>query len=296
MYPEELELETEPAPKPKARLRTEPGPGARPAQRGQAIDSLDIEIEPAATTPIARMTREPASHKTMIGAAVPRPAAPPPPPARRPASPSAPPQARTMIAEAPELDTHDDIEIEMPPPRRPAAPQAPTMIAPQAPRPAAQAPTMIAPAPAVQAPAMIAPAPSPVIIDVTPRGLGIGTVAGFCEELIQRNARLPAERRKVFTTVRDRQDSVRIIVVQGESRRIGENVVLGDLTLSEITPRPRGETSIEVTFALDAGGILHVRARDTHSGREQRASLSLAGALPESAIDASRDRLSALRR
>ena len=97
--------------------------------------------------------------------------------------------------------------------------------------------------------------------------LGIGTVAGYCEELIRRNARVPTEIRKLFTTSRDAQDTVRIIVCQGESRRLDNNVVIGDLTLGGLPPRPRGETSIEVTFQLDASGILQVRARDAHTGK-----------------------------
>jgi len=133
-------------------------------------------------------------------------------------------------------------------------------------------------------------------MDVPPRSLGIGTVAGFCEELIRRNSRVPAEMKKLFTTSRDRQDVVRIVVCQGESRRLENNVVIGDLTLDNLPPRARGETSIEVTFALDASGILQVRARDAQTGVEQRASLDLLGGLPEEEVAASRERLQQLRR
>src|SRR5699024_6565428 len=92
-----------------------------------------------------------------------------------------------------------------------------------------------------------APAPSlPVVLDVTPRSLGIGTVAGFCEELIRRNSRVPTETRRMFITSRDKQQLVRIRVCTGESRRIDDNVVLGDLVLDGLPPRPRGETRIEV--------------------------------------------------
>lgn len=133
-------------------------------------------------------------------------------------------------------------------------------------------------------------------MDVTPRGLGIGTVAGFCEELIRRNSRLPTETRKLFSTSRDHQDSVRIIVCQGESRRLDQNMVIGDLVLQNLPRRPRGETSIEVTFHLDANGILQVRARDSQTGVETNASLDLVGAMPQQEVDASRERLQALRR
>jgi molecular chaperone DnaK len=141
-----------------------------------------------------------------------------------------------------------------------------------------------------------APAPGPMILDVTPRGLGVGTVAGYCEELIRRNARVPTETRKLFTTSRDGQESVRIIVCQGESRRLDSNVVLGDLMLQGLTPKPRGEVTIEVTFVLDASGILQVRARDAQTGREQRASLDLVGAMPQQEVAASRERMQQLRR
>ena len=137
---------------------------------------------------------------------------------------------------------------------------------------------------------------APVVLDVTPRGLGIATVAGYCEQLIRRNSRVPTEIRRMFSTSRDRQSSVRIVVCQGESRKIGENIVLGDLLLENLPLRSRGETSIEVTFALDASGILHVRARDSQTGQEQHASLDLVGAMPQADIAASRDRLQQLRR
>jgi molecular chaperone DnaK len=138
--------------------------------------------------------------------------------------------------------------------------------------------------------------PIPTILEVTPRGLGIGTVAGFCEELIRRNERLPATKQKSFTTARDRQAVVRIVVCQGESRRLDNNTIIGDLVLANLPPRPRGETTIEVTFVIDASGILQVSARDAETGAEQRASLDLVGAVPQQDVAASRERLAQLRR
>ncbi len=143
---------------------------------------------------------------------------------------------------------------------------------------------------------VIQPRAMPVVMDVTPRSLGIATVAGFCEELIRRNSRLPAEMVKMFTTSRDLQNAVRIVVCQGESRRLDNNVVIGDLRLEGLPARPRGETSIEVTFSLDASGILQVRARDGQTGREQRASLDLVGGVREQDVSAARDRIQQLRR
>jgi molecular chaperone DnaK len=194
-------------------------------------------------------------------------------PAPPPSSPQAPPQAQTMIAPA-------------------VVVQAPTVIAPPPAPPRAPPPPVIAPPPVAAPP----PRPAPVLLEVTPRGLGIATVAGYCEELIRRNARLPAETRKLFTTSRDLQDLVRIVVCQGESRRLDNNTVIGDLVLQGLPPRPRGETSIEVTFALDASGVLRVRARDAQTGTEQRATLDLVGDVAQEDVAASRDRLQQLPR
>ena len=101
---------------------------------------------------------------------------------------------------------------------------------------------------------------------------------------------------KMFTTSRDKQDAVRIVVCQGESRRLDNNTVIGDLRLDGLPARARGETSIEVTFALDASGILVVRARDAQTGQEQRASLDVVGGIQQGDVAAAREKLQALRR
>ena len=176
-----------------------------------------------------------------------------------------------------------------------SGPNAPTAYGAAPGQPAAQQAYGQAPPPLQQLHAAAA-APSPVVLDVTPFGLGLATVAGFCEELIRRNTRVPTEIRRSFSTSRDSQDVVRIVVCQGESRRIDENVVIGELVLSDLPRKPRGETSIDVTFAIDASGILHVRARDALSGREQRASLNVIGTIPEGDVAASRNRMQQLRR
>ena len=158
-------------------------------------------------------------------------------------------------------------------------------------QPLAQLP--LPPGPPVQ---MMPSRPAPILLEVTPRGLGIATVAGFCEEIIRRNSRVPMETKKLFTTSRDEQDLVRIVVCQGESRRLDSNTVIGDLVLQNLPRRPRGETSIEVTFGLDASGILHVQARDALTGVEQRATLDLVGGVAQDDVRASRERLQQLRR
>ncbi|HTJ45011.1 MAG TPA: Hsp70 family protein [Kofleriaceae bacterium] len=171
-----------------------------------------------------------------------------------------------------------------------APPQARTVMMQPAP---SQQPTMIAPAPP------IAPRPAPIapqILDVTPASFGISTVGGYCEELIRRNSRVPTEMKKLFVTSRDRQSLVRIRVCQGESRRLDENVVLGDLVLDNLEARPRGETKIEVTFTIDASGILQVRARDARTGQEQRASLEVMGRQSADEVAAAAGRIAQLRR
>ena len=206
------------------------------------------------------------------------------PPAPPPVNPTAA-NARTLIVPAP------------------VAPTAPTRTTDRGlgttPPPPAVAPTpaWMPPTPA-QAPTMVAaPPPSvPTVVEVVPRGLGIGTVAGYCEELIRRNARVPAETKRMFATSRDQQQTVRIRVCQGESRRIDENAVLGDLVLDKLPARPRGATAIEVTFSVDASGILQVRARDAQTGQEQRASLDLVGTQSPDEVAAARERFAGLRR
>jgi molecular chaperone DnaK len=230
----------------------------------------------------------------------PRPApfpAPPPEPATRPAMPVIAAHAATMMLDPSPPGYEQSSAASTARGMGPAATAHGFATA----QPAETAPSSTAPGfvppqtyPVQQQP--LAPTRSPVVLDVTPRALGIGTVAGYCEELIRRNARVPTEIRKLFTTSRDAQDTVRIIVCQGESRRLDNNVVIGDLTLGGLPARPRGETSIEVTFQLDASGILQVKARDAHTGKEQRASLDLVGAMPQAEVQASRERMQSLRR
>lgn len=287
-------------------LRTQPLPVVRPPA-------------PRAGTPTS-----PPSAKTITipppTKSEPRIAVPPVPPVR-PAPPPSP--ASTLVGIAPAHDEDDFSDLitkqgaeAMGSPRRgtagvadvPHAPSAPSLPAPPllglAPTSSPHTPTIVAPQaiPIMPAPelapmpAMPVAPPSPVVIDVTPRGLGIGTVAGFCEELIRRNSRVPTEIRKLFTTSRDQQDSVRIIVCQGESRRLDNNVVIADLRLEGLPPRPRGETSIEVTFALDANGILQVHARDAQTGRDAQASLDILGTIQQQDVEAAREKIAALRR
>jgi molecular chaperone DnaK (HSP70) len=134
------------------------------------------------------------------------------------------------------------------------------------------------------------------VIDVTPTSFGVATLGGYCETLIWRSSPLPITIKKRYVTVRDDQESVRIVVCQGETRRLNENVVLGDVVLGEIPRMPRGTVEIEVAFALDTSGMLQVSARDAVTGQSQRVSLDLVGRMDGDAVAAARDRVQKLRR
>ena len=132
---------------------------------------------------------------------------------------------------------------------------------------------------------------APQIRDVTSYTLGVGTVSGFCESLIGRNSPVPHEVGRQFSTSKDDQTTVRIQVFQGDSRRLGENMLLGDVILENLPARPRAHTTIEVTFTLDASGMLNVRALDIATGYEQQATLKIRGQQSEQEIAAAQARM-----
>ena len=118
----------------------------------------------------------------------------------------------------------------------------------------------------------------PVLLDVNPATLAIQTAGGFTERLLDKNAPIPIERTRVFTTARDNQTRVEIDCCRGEQRRYTENEPLGTLILEKLPPKLRGDLKIEVSFRVDADGILHVRAADQASGAQQEAHLQVLGA------------------
>jgi molecular chaperone DnaK len=121
-------------------------------------------------------------------------------------------------------------------------------------------------------------APSALLLDVTPRALGVATVGGYTSTVIPRNAQLPTEQNRVFATGADYQTAVNIKVCQGESKTFDDNVLLGELQLSGLTPAPRGQVRVEVTFEIDTDGILRVQARDPDTGNKQQATMQVVGA------------------
>jgi molecular chaperone DnaK (HSP70) len=129
------------------------------------------------------------------------------------------------------------------------------------------------------------PSRPPLLLDVTPHSLGVETVNGFCEHVIKRNAAIPVEQMRVFSTATDMQDSVRVSIVQGESRRLEDNQPLGEIVLSGLRQAPRGVVKIGVTFMMDADGTLGVRATDLETGREQVIRIQLVGSMSEAEIE-----------
>ena len=113
-----------------------------------------------------------------------------------------------------------------------------------------------------------------LLLDVTPLSLGVETRGGVMTKLIERNTTIPARRSEVFTTAEDSQPAVDVVVLQGERELARDNRVLGRFKLENIRPAPRGEPQIEVTFDIDANGILNVTARDKDTGAEQSITIS----------------------
>ncbi|WP_161500563.1 Hsp70 family protein, partial [Streptomyces antimycoticus] len=124
-----------------------------------------------------------------------------------------------------------------------------------------------------------------LLLDVTPLSLGVETRGGVMTKIIDRNTTIPVRRTETFSTAEDNQQAVDIVILQGERERAADNRVLGRFQLTGIRPAPRGEPQVEVTFDIDANGILNVTARDQDTGKEQSVQISETGNLDRGEVE-----------
>jgi len=124
-----------------------------------------------------------------------------------------------------------------------------------------------------------------LLLDVTPLSLGVETLGGVITRLIERNTTIPTRKSEIFSTAEDNQPAVEIHVLQGEREMARDNKSLGHFRLEGIAPAPRGMPQIEVTFDIDANGILNVAARDKATGREQKITITASSGLSKDEVD-----------
>ena len=134
---------------------------------------------------------------------------------------------------------------------------------------------------AIQAAALLDDSQDLLLLDVTPHSLGIMIVGGYFHKLIPQNTTVPTSASHIFTTVRDNQTSVKILVLQGESEKAAENELLGEFALTNLRKAPRGQVEVEVTFSISADGIVSVAAKDLETGHEQSITVTATSGLTE---------------
>jgi molecular chaperone DnaK len=123
-----------------------------------------------------------------------------------------------------------------------------------------------------------------LLLDVTPHSLGIMIVGGYFHKLIEQNTTVPTSKSHIFTTVKDNQTSVKILVLQGEAERADENELLGEFILTGLRRAQKGEVEIEVTFEISADGIVSVSAKDMETGQQQSITVTATSGLTEDEI------------
>jgi molecular chaperone DnaK len=136
----------------------------------------------------------------------------------------------------------------------------------------------------IQATALTETESEMLLLDVTPHSLGIMIVGGYFHRLIQQNTTVPTQASHIFTTVKDNQTSVKILVLQGESDRAEENELLGEFILTGLRRAPKGEVEVEVTFEISADGIVSVSAKDMETGLKQAITVTATSGLTEDEI------------
>lgn len=138
---------------------------------------------------------------------------------------------------------------------------------------------------AIQGGVLVGEVKDVVLLDVTPLSLGIETLGGVFTKIIERNTTIPTTKKQIFSTAADNQTSVDIHVLQGERPMAANNVTLGRFRLDGIPPAPRGVPQIEVTFDIDANGIVHVSAKDLGTGKEQKVTITSSSGLSKEEIE-----------
>ena len=139
---------------------------------------------------------------------------------------------------------------------------------------------------AIQGAALVDDKQEMILLDVTPHALGIMTFGNYFEELIPANTTVPTQRQKIFTTSRDNQTAVKILVMQGDSTKAEDNELLGEFILTGLRRAPKGTVEIEVTFEINADGIVSVRAKDLETGLEQSIQVTATSGLTRDEIKA----------
>jgi molecular chaperone DnaK len=138
---------------------------------------------------------------------------------------------------------------------------------------------------AIQAGVLVGEVKDIVLLDVTPLSLGLETLGGVFTRIIERNTTIPVAKKQVFSTAADNQTAVDIHVLQGERPMAADNITLGQFRLDGIPPAPRGIPQIEVTFDIDANGIVHVSAKDLGTGKEQKVTITSSSGLKPEQVD-----------
>lgn len=298
------QIEQEPLPQPKAPIPTKPpppipglpSPSNRPPPMPGVVSSDDL-MDPMPgpwqsspppgldlDDPMAESTRVGKAPQELLDKSRPQPSPglrAPAPPKQEKLIPSpglrapAPPKQEKAFADQlplPAAPSRKATKIGQPVAQPPAPPPPPRAPAPPPPPSAAK--------PIVEMPER----PPPLLMDVTPHSLGLETAGGFCQHLIRRNAPIPTEQSRIFTTASDGQDSVVLKICQGESKSYPENQPLGLIELLGLRSAPRGAVKIAVTFIIDASGVLDVSAVDVATGTQQSIRINLLGGSDDAAI------------